>query len=237
MIEKVYELRHDLDRFEGLDSELATDGHLEYEFEGCEKIYSAFYDCASITIGGAEARFEYSTLPGNQWQIVHAVLPGNITFTGLRKWLTPTDYPYIYQVNNWPIMSKKMVEAILSVGNVPHQTVPLIFKSEEEVERADVFGDIIPSLNRDYVLFQLLGLSDFLDMDRSIYDLEPYAYRPTETFVCNVRNPVFKEPEGGFPSIFRIKHDAIPLYVSAKAKDALEEAGIQGLRFSAMECS
>jgi hypothetical protein len=237
MIEKVYELDHDLDRFEGLDSELATDGHLEYEFEGCEKIHSAFFHCASIAVGGTEAMLKYSTLPGDRWRTVSAVLPGNITFTGLRKWLTPTDYPYIYQVNNWPIMSKKMVEAILSVGNVPHQTVPLIFKSEEEVERADVFGDIIPSLNRDYVLFQLLELSDVLDMDKSTYDLEPYAYCPTETFVCNVESPVFKEPEGGFPPIFRVKNDEIPLYVSVKAKEALEEAGIQGLRFSAMECS
>jgi hypothetical protein len=144
MIEKVYELRHDLDRFEGLSSELATDGHLEHEFEGYEKIYSAFYDCASITTGGTEARLEYSTLPGNQWCTVSAVLPENITFTGLRKWLTPTDYPYIDQVNNWPIMSKRMVEAILSVVMFRTKQFHLFSKVRRKLKGRTFLGTLFP---------------------------------------------------------------------------------------------
>jgi hypothetical protein len=233
MIEKVYELEHDLDRFEGLSSELATDGYLEQEFEGLSKICLALFDCASITIGGTEATIEGVRLPNNDWRFVRAVVPENITFTGL----TPTDYPYIDQVNNWPIMSKRMVEAILSVGDVPHQTVPLIFKDEEEVERADVFGDIIPTLNRDYVLFQMLELLDVFDKERSIYTPEPSERWPGVVYLKNVLEVVLKEPASGFPPIFRVTGDPIPLYVSAKAKVALEEAGIQGLQFSAIGCS
>jgi hypothetical protein len=237
MIEKVYELRHDLDRFEGLSSELATDGHLECEFEGYNKIHAAFFDCAPITIEGSEAVVEYATLPDNDWCVVHAVMPESITFTGLRKWLTPTDYPYIDQVNNWPIMSKRMVEAILSAGDVSHQTVPLIFKSEEEVERFDVFGDITPTLNRDYVLFQTLELLDVFDKERSMYTPRPSDRWPGVVYIRNVLEAVLKEPENGFPPIFRVKGASIPIYVSAKAKKALEEAGIQGLQFSAIGCS
>jgi hypothetical protein len=233
MIEKVYELEHDLDRFEGLNSALATDGYLEHEFEGYNKICSALFHCASITIGGTEATIEGVRLPDNDWRFIRAVVPENITFVGL----TPTDYPYIDQVNDWPIMSKRMVEAILSVGDVSHQIVPLIFKDEEEVERADVVGDIIPTLNRDYVLFQTLELLDVFDKERSIYTPEPCDLWPGVVYLVNIREVVLKEPESGFPSIFRVKGDPIPLYVSAKAKDALEKAGIQGLRFSAMNWS
>jgi hypothetical protein len=237
MIEKVYKLKHDLDRFEGLSSELATDGHLEQEFEGRSKVCLALFDCASIAIGGTEARIEGVRLPDNDWRFMRAVVPGNITFTGLREWLTPTDYPYIDQVNNWPIMSKRMVEAILSAGDVSHQTIPLIFKSEEEVERADVFGDIIPTLNHDYVLFQTLELLDVFDKERSIYTPEPCDLWPGVVYIRNVLEAVLKEPENGFPPIFRVKGASIPIYVSAKAKNALEEAGIQGLQFSAIGCS
>jgi hypothetical protein len=233
MIEKVYELDYNLDRFEGLDSALATDGFLEHDFEGRDNICSALFHCASIAIGGTEARIEGVRLPDNHWRFVRAVVPGNITFVGL----TPTDYPYIDQVNNWPIMSKGMVEAILSVGDVPYQTVPLIFKDEEEVERANVVGDIIPTLNRDYVLFQTLELLDVFDKERSIYTPEPSERWPGVIYLSNILEVVLKEPKGGFPPIFRVKGHSISLYVSAKAKEALEEAGIQGLQFSAIGCS
>jgi hypothetical protein len=254
MTAKVYELSRNLDRFEGWDEDMQNHGHLEREFEGYNHFHSAFFHCAPITIGGNEAVVESAmmphsrwggneavvesaVLPHNRWGVVRAVLPENIAFIGLREALASIDYPYIYEVNNWPIMSKRMVETILSVGDVPHQTVPVIFKSEDEFESSDEFGNIILSLNHDYVIFQLLELSDVLDMDKSKYDLEPYVKYPTETFVCNVKNPVLKEPESGFPSIFRVKNYEIPLYVSAKAKEALEEAGIQGLEFYPMDCS
>lgn len=237
MTAKVYELSQNLDRFEGWDEDMQNHGHLEREFEGYNHFHSAFFHCAPITIGGNEAVTEYAMRPNRGWGVISAVLPEHIAFIGLREAIASTDYPYIYEVKNWPIMSKRMVETILSVGDVPHQTVPVIFKSEDEFESSDEFGNIILSLNHDYVIFQLLELSNVLDMDKSKYDLEPYVDDPTETFVCNVENPILKEPEGGFPSIFRVKNYEIPLYVSAKAKKALEEAGIQGLEFYPRDCS
>ncbi len=237
MTEKIYKLSHDTNRFVDINDDLANDGYLENKFTNWNNMESAFYYCVSITIGGTEGDIERRKGDDKISRVVGAKMPAEISFIGLRDWLSPTDMPYMWNPSNWPIMSRKMVDVLLAVGDFPHQIIPVVFKSEDEDFTAKYINGPPPKLNHDYVLLQLLELSDVLDLDKSIYTLSNYAYEPEITFIGNVKEEVLKEPAGGFPPIFRVKHKEISIYISAKAKDALEAANIQGLDFSARRWS
>jgi hypothetical protein len=231
MTEKVYELSYDLGRFEDVEEDLVQDGHLENKFDGWYDLKSAFPDCIPITVGSTKGGVTRERREDLHWHTVEAFIPGEISFLGLRDWLTPTDFPYI-DYGNWPIMSKRMVEVLLSVGDFPHQIIPVIFKSEDEVLWGEFIDGPPPTTNHDYVLLNLLELSDLFDKERSTCTLEPSNINPEVVFITNIGDVVLKEPAEGFPPIFRVKGDEIPLYVSAKAKEVLEAANIQGLSFS-----
>jgi hypothetical protein len=220
MTQKAYELNHDLSRFEECGVEPDGDGYLEHKFTGWDKIRPAFHRAVPIIMGGTEGEIVDGLNSDNKhtW-IVAAKMPEDIVLVGLKDGCS-TDYPYILEVWTWPIMSRRMLDVLLSVGNFPHQVIPVTFKSVENKEA-----------NHDYIILQLLEFSDLLDMDKSVYTIERGVADPEMTFVCNVKLKVLREPAGGFPPIFRIKGDSIPLHVSAVAKQALEDAGIQGLEF------
>jgi hypothetical protein len=219
MTHKVYGLYHDLSRFEECGAEPYGDGYLEYKFKGWDKIESAFDRAVPIVLGGKEGKIIDDLNSGNKYDwIIEAKMPKDIVFVSLTNLL---DYPYILEVWSWPIMSRKMLDVLLSVGSFPHQIIPITFKKLESKE-----------INHDYVILQIMELSDLLDMEKSVYSIETVFADPEETFVCDVKLKVLKEPANGFPPIFRIKGDHVPLYISAVARQALEDAGIQGLRFS-----
>jgi hypothetical protein len=221
MTQKAYELNHDLSRFEEGKIEPYGDGYLEHYFKGWDELNSAFFNAVPIILGGTEGEIMDGLDSNNKhtW-IVAAKMPEDIVLVGLKEWLSSTDYPYFLKPHGWPIMSRRMLDVLLSVGNFSHQVIPVTFKSVEDKET-----------NHDYVILQLLEFSDLLDMDKSVYTIERGVADPEMTFVCNVKLKVLREPAGGFPPIFRIKGDSIPLHVSAVARQALEDAGIQGLDF------
>ncbi len=237
MTEKVYKLSHDINRFIDIVDDLSNDGYLESKFTNWNSMELAFYSCVPITLGGAEGDIERRKGDDKISRVIGAKMPAKISFIGLRDWLSPTDMPYIESPDGWPIMSRRMVDVLLAVGDFSHQIIPVVFKSEDEDFTAKYINGPPPKLNRDYVLLQLLELSDVLDLDKSVYTLSNYAYEPEITFIGNVQEEVLKEPVGGFPPIFRVKDKKIPIYVSAKAKEALEAANIQGLDFSATRWS
>ncbi len=238
MNEKVYELSHDVNRFIDIVDDLSEDGYLESKFTHWNNMESAFYYCVPITLGGTEGDIERRKGDDKIFRVVGAKMPAEISFVGLRDWLSPTDMPYMWNPSNWPIMSRKMVDVLLAVGDFPHQIIPVIFKSEDEYITEKYINGPPAKPNHDYVILQLLELSDLLDLDKSVYKLSNYAYEPEITFIGNVEEgEVLREPAGGFPPIFRVKHKEISIYVSAKAKEALEAANIQGLNFSATRWS
>jgi hypothetical protein len=230
MTQKAYKLTRNNSRFVEDEVELDPDGdgYLESRFPGWEIMDMAFFEAVPITLGGTRGEI----LRDKCRNIVGARMPEELIFAGLKDWLSPTDYPYIYEPRNWPIISRRMLDVLLSVGDFPHQVIPILFTivynpeySEEE------WLAKIPFYNHDYIILQLLELSDVFDMERSEYNTVRGVADPEEVFLTNIYNIVLKEPEGGFPPIFRVKGDAVPWYVSAKAKQALEDAGIQGLDF------
>jgi hypothetical protein len=219
MTDKFYELSHNFDRFEDYEEEDCQDGYLT-EFKGYEKMKDAFMDCAMITVGGSQGIAEPEVTKDGIWVVLNAQIPSWMEFIGEKGKTGTIDYPCIENADFWPIMSKKMVEVLLSVRDFPHQILPITF--------CDYSGTPI---NHDYVILNLLSLSDFMDFDKSLYTLKPTIVDPNKLMVRDIQKLVLKEPESGFPPIFRVKWHDVSLYVSAEARAALE-ADIKGVDFS-----
>ena len=128
-----------------------------------------------------------------------------------------TDYPYIKE--NWPIMSRKMLDILLAVGDFPHQVIPVVMRN--------VFDDPPIEEFHNFVAVQLLEHLDAFDWDKSVYTLK--KGRSGITYASSVKKLVLREPEGGFPPLFRIDQVETRLFVSRNAKIALEAANIQGI--------
>lgn len=218
MTDEFYELTRSLDRFpEWLEK--AYDGYLE-KFDGWEDLRRAFVDCALITLEGDEGIAEPEATEDGVWRVLKAQMPKEMKFTVNREWLSETDFPYMEDVRSWTIMSKRMVEVLLSVGDFPHQIIPITFRDELGI-----------TLEPDYVILQLNELSNLFDLEKSVYTLEPTVLDPTKSMVWDIEKLRLVKPAGGFPPIFRVNWEKTCLYVSAKAKNALEAAGLKGLRF------
>jgi hypothetical protein len=218
MTDKFYELDCNFDRFG--ENEAFEDGYLE-KFEGYDGLEYAFMGCASITLGGDKGIAEREPTAEGIWSVLKAQMPKEIKFTAEREYLSMTDFPNLEDAHFWPIMSRKMVEILLSVRNFPHQIIPVTFR--------DHLG--IP-IECDYVILHLTQLLDLLDLDKSVYSLDQSILDPSKLLVSDIQKIVLKEPKKGFPPIFRVKHAKLHLFVSTEAKTALEAAGIKGLSFS-----
>jgi hypothetical protein len=242
MTDKFYELSYDFDCF--INSTDEYDGYLEV-FEGWEYLEETFrHCCASITLGGDKVIAEYEIIRDMDdyvdnyysYRVVNAQVPKEIEFIAKREYLSMTDFPNLNKADRWPIMSRKMAEVILSVGDFPHQIIPVTFKDYSGVP-----------IECDYVILHLTKLSDLLDLDKSSYTKQ--LCNVDDDFIKKARknglilnNPVvftaiesineivLKEPKNGFPPIFRVEWIDI-LCVSAETKNALEMAEIKGLIF------
>jgi hypothetical protein len=233
MIQKAYELTRDHNRFVEDEVEIDPDGdgYLESRFPGWHTVSSAFLYGFPIIVGATRGELLRES-KSKRRNVTEAIMPEEIVFTGLKDWLSPTDYPYIREVRNWPIISRTMLDVLLSVGDFPHQAIPVVFKSVDHPGYSDEERQAKSLIrNHDYIILQLLEFSDVFDMERSEYNTDRGVADPEMIFLTDIQNIVLKEPQGGFPPIFRIKGYEVPLYVSAEAKQALEDAGIQGLNF------
>jgi hypothetical protein len=133
----------------------------------------------------------------------------------------------------WPIMSKKMLHIIESVGNFPHKVIPIrIFDYsikndlESYLERGETSSELF---NEDYVAVQLLEHIDVIDFQQSMFE----TLETNSIFTPRITRLVLRQPLNGFPPIFRLNRvgEDVSIYVSPEAKEALEEAGICGLEF------
>lgn len=146
--------------------------------------------------------------------------------------LQDVDWPY--NDKGWPLMSLKMLNILLSVREFPHQALPVIMTDttlywDEGRQRGFQSDD----KNHNFILLNLLEELDIFDWENSIY--EPDELTPQ--YPCWVKKMVFKVPENGFPSIFKVSTHPARLYVSAEARTALEAANIKGVKFSELEGS
>ncbi len=159
-------------------------------------------------------------------------LPDKIYFEAFFDTLFDVDYP-ISNVN-WPIMSNKMYKLITGFKPIAHKKIPLIMldASFSSKTRFDADGQPNPGVaNYDYVAIQLLDPIDVFDWDKSIYKQNKMF--PDK--VSLIQKLVLKEPEGGFPPLFRLKASRASLFVSSEAKQALENSGIRGIIYTETE--
>jgi hypothetical protein len=163
-------------------------------------------------------------------------VPEPVDWVGfLDKRLHQTDY--LYNDLSWPLISKRMLYVLRSVGDFPHKIITTrIYDFGFQNQGRDRFLDHqIPlkgEFNEDYVGLQLLEYIDGID-----YEQSEFRPRLKPNRLPQITNLVLKVPVNGFPPIFRLNRadQRSTLFVSSTAKEALEEAGIKGLRFSPRE--
>lgn len=153
------------------------------------------------------------------------LLPNVIYFEAAYHVIAHKDY--IFNNVHWPIVSKKMLGVLTSIGDFEHRAVPIVMldDSVKPEERFDTQGKPKSGVaNEDFVILQLLEYSDVLDRDQSIFE----KHWLDENLVTDVKKVVLKEPAEGLPPIFRIDSYFTRLFISRAAKEALESAGCKG---------
>ena len=127
----------------------------------------------------------------------------------IKKRLSWLDYPRVDP--DYPIVSKKMLDTLLSVDEFSYVVKPLI-----------IYDCKLGKTMEDFVFLHLLEQLDILDKENSLY-YGKLKIAPSQA--------ALKEPRGGYPPLFRVKGAGLKWFVSEEAKEALEEADIKGLRF------
>jgi hypothetical protein len=155
-----------------------------------------------------------------------------LIWLGFLNRLYQTDY--LYNDLRWPLISKRMLYVLRSVGEFPFKAVSTRiydYGFQNQGRNNDEGQNTVPSgeFNEDYVGLQLLEHIEGIDYEQTEFrpSLHPDILPP------QVMNLVLKEPVGGFPPIFRLNRagQRSSLFVSPTAKEALDEAGIKGLFF------
>jgi hypothetical protein len=200
---KAYRLMHDT---ETMNSDLGSHAQV-VPFEGYEQI--------SISMCEPSETIEF---------------PSPVQFHGLLSTVRQTDFPVVEE--GWPLMSKRMVEVLESVGSFPHRVLPTrilegsIGRSLAEGDRRfDEQGNFKPEFyTDDYVLLQFTEHLDAMDLERSVYE----RHNPKTNNVLGVDKFVFKDLGREYPPIFRLSNCRVFLFITEAAKQALEDAGIRG---------
>jgi hypothetical protein len=162
-------------------------------------------------------------------------VPEPVNWVGFLDRLHQTDY--LCNDLNWPLISKRMLYVLRSVGEFPHKVIStrIYDYGFQNQGRNEILGRMVPpagEFNEDYVGLQLLEHTDGID-----YEHCEFRPRMNPNRQPHITNLVLKEPVGGFPPIFRLNRagEDLRLFISPAAKEALEEAGIKGLRFTEYE--
>jgi hypothetical protein len=128
---------------------------------------------------------------------------------------------YLYTDTNWPIMSRRMFEAIASLGELEHRRFDVTIQG----------GKGASAIEHAFVAVQLLQASVDLDFQHARVEMDP-KYRDEVWRVIRWRVQV---PENGLPPLFRVRQQDAWLFVSAAAKQRLEAMGVRGARFSDLD--
>jgi hypothetical protein len=150
-------------------------------------------------------------------------LPERIQFKAVFEALHSTDYP-LSNVR-WPLVSRKMLDMLRSVGDFPHRAIPV------EMINCKVRGgspvSILDDKDHGFFILQLTQHLDAFDWEKSVFTPHP---RLTNR-VSRIEKLSLKEPIDGFPPIFQLSVYLGIFFVSAQARMALEGEGIKGIEF------
>jgi len=144
-----------------------------------------------------------------------------------------SDFPI---VNDYmPVMSNKMIDVLKKVDDYQCRIYPAIFIDDTYHEEKFTNGKLKPEVPivNNFALVQTLCEIKGFDYDQSIYE----PMNEWEKFPTVVSKLVIKEPNNGFPAIFRLVEKPSAVFVSQKTKIALEAANIKGCVFEPVETS
>jgi hypothetical protein len=182
--------------------------------------------------------FKHTEPKGVQWGGTKWIIPypgpEPINFVGfLDERFNHADYLYTDDSDLEPIISKRMLYVLRSVGEFSYKAISTrIYDYGFQNQGINEFlGLNIPpagDFNENYVCLQLLEHLDGIDPESCEYEDDDESGILSPSLKSSWR---LKEPAAGFPPIFRVKNQSNTLFVSPVAKVALEEAGIKGLSF------
>jgi hypothetical protein len=195
------------------------------------------WDFGYITHSHQDYELEIQESPGSEWMVrlmetTTYELPESVIFWGDHELLNYIDYPS--NNLNWPIMSRRMYYVLTSLGPFPHRVIPIALidstRFPDQPERYFLADGQPNSEVTDFnslVAVQILEHNDYFDFEHS--DYKPSSRLPGR--VKSVNRYVLNEPTEGFPPLFRLAADPVILFISAKAREALREAGIRGTAY------
>jgi hypothetical protein len=184
-----------------------------------------------------EYELELEEFSGSEWmprlmETTPYELPNPVIFWGNPEFLNDIDYPTSNV--NWPIMSRRMYYTLLAVGDFPHRAIPIAMmdgtRFTYEPEQRFLFdGQPNPEITNfnDLVAIQISEYSDYFNFENSDYTQHPRD----PDWISAVDTYVLNEPPGGFPPLFRLPVVSPELFISAKAREALRDAGIRGTAY------
>jgi hypothetical protein len=161
------------------------------------------------------------------WRIKEDLnLPDPVEFDVIGKIFEVIDYPYTDV--RWPIMSKRMLDTLSSVGNFRHRAYPLAMIDCKQVYNKALDRKTNSGIEyHNFFAVHVLEDLDIFDWENSVYERDSEV----PDVIWETEKIVFKKPLTGFPPLFRVVNFETYLYVSAEARTALEAAGIRGVNF------
>jgi hypothetical protein len=137
----------------------------------------------------------------------------SLRFEGkIKQRLSWLDYPRVK--SGYPIVSKKMLNVLTSVGQFKHQAIPIEIYDWKSDQKTD-----------DFVFLHLLECIDVLDQEKTDFYEEPLSDFKMVTTAA------LKMPNEGYPPLFRVKDAGLTRFISKEAKEAIEAADLKGIHF------
>ena len=181
------------------------------------------------------SRAEYTTMYGREeleedlrfW--LNTAEPFQVTepveLTGFFPTLLETDMPIMRP--QLPLVSRKLLETLRSVGDFTHRALATRIKDDVESSGGEPNYPVGRTTDQ-YVLIQVLEHLDILDLEHSRYS----SHNERTGSVTGLEKAVLTIPAAGVPPLFRLRAARTHLLVSAAGRAALEASGIRGVRFS-----
>jgi len=145
--------------------------------------------------------------------VENSELPSKISFQANFKLIDDYDYPLTDLTI--PIMSDRMIKIFKSLDDLKLRFINVVMID-------DLSCEIISK--KDFFAIQIMEYTDAFDYENSEYRMR----RGRNKKVGVISKLRLREPENGFPSIFRIKESSSKLFINSKAKEALEKENIKG---------
>ncbi len=134
----------------------------------------------------------------------------------------------ICENRTWPVISRRMLDVLLSVGPFAHRAFRCVMIDDTvmSVDRYDDRGLRAAVIDERFVLLHLTThVADAFDWERSRYERDD----DDPTRVLAIQKLVLNDVP--LPPVFRLAPYPRRLFVSAAAKTELESAGVRGVEF------